>query len=422
MSEQILDDSKLSNGAKDAIDAVYDLFKSHKDYGATEFTLVYNGVPVKKDNKLVYTKNENGIKFYIKEAIKNASQKTKKNVYLRPNEVYTLFAKRMTSTKLCGVQTGISLPISKEFFEIKSDADLKYMFIESILYKTIRKLASEDYVGKRVINPINTEETLEPALTNALVRAFKEESIINYCNVVYAPKIIKKIYKAKPFYGVLKSYLPVVIECRYMYNPLTDNPAFNIRDYAIYKKAIERGRTFSIVDDKVSCTMLAHSEVCECLNINGFMRFTPQFLYKLLLSFSDTQNPELPSKSLDLLVAPQNTESLNGLKRVYTKQQYILAYQKLNSNQGAPQENTVNEESTDSTDGNATESQLALLKTYTAVNSLMYHLNNEYSKMLRYGLPATFEIGSSRAAFKKMYNMLSTASLLREVPVKNEGM
>lgn len=415
MNEENFEENKISSEMDTQISALYNLFESYQDYGATEFTIIYNGVPVKKDNKLVYIKNENGIKFYVKEAIKNASQKTKRNIYLRPHEVYTLFAKKMTSSKLCGIKTGISLPLKREYFDIKTDADLKYMFIESILYKTIRRLASEDYINKRVINPLDSSQTLDPALTNSLIKAFKEESIINYCNVIYAPKIIKKIYKVKPFYGVLKSYLPVVIECGYMYNPLTDNPSFNIKDYAIYKKAVERGRIFNIVDDKVKCTLLAHSEVCECLNLNGFMRFTPQFLFKLLLSTSNSQNPDLPSHNLDLLVAPQNIESLNGLKKVYTKQQYITVYQKLKLAQDAAESDSTESDSSD------VNTQMELLKSYTAVNSLMYHLNNEYSKMMHYGLPATFEIGSSRAAFKKMYDLLCTMTLLKEVPEKNEG-
>ena len=115
--------------------------------------------------------------------------------------------------------------------------------------------------------------------------------------------------------------------------------------------------------------MLTHEEICISLGLSKFMRFTPEFIYKVFVGLLRPDLPEFPSKQQFKYVLAAGEEQPEGFKRVYNENEFLQLRDKL-----------ANKVLTCETSGNTAAIDAANLEfnkvnAYIKIDTLRYHCN-----------------------------------------------
>ena len=206
----------------------------------------------------------------------------------------------------------------------------------------------------------------------ALKNVFKQKSYYSYLKFIYSraqSRIVPKCYKKKAFYGIQKAFVPVFIHYDYVYDPFVDDHESKaVSNSRLYNMAVEKNRSIK-VSEHLSCYMLTHEEICVSLGLSKFMRFTPEFIYKVFVGLLRPDLPEFPSKQQFKYVLAAGEEQPEGFKRIYNENEFLQLRDKL-----------ANKVLTCETSGNTADIDAANLEfnkvnAYIKIDTLRYHCN-----------------------------------------------
>lgn len=366
-----------------------DILLAQNDFKAPmEFNLIINGVLNTYQGKQVnVTKNDEGqVEYFYKESI-GTSRKSKKH---RINAHGERIQRHLESGKFFRINS-VPLAIRQESLVVKIDKNLRSIFIESPMYKEIRDRASglrKESHSMVISSKEGDKITLDSSQIDALVQELIDASKINYLNVVLGPRFLNKLKQASDrlgnFYSLNSIFVPILVESKYMFNPLTDvNTAastLRFKDSSLYKYAEENGRVVEIFSDGVlTMTLLTHKEICKCLGMSYFMRFTPQFFYKFAIGQIYGGSTIFPYIQTMLKVQglaetqEEEEQHMKDLKNAYTiadhdakMREVALACGKAKQ-AGEPIE--------------LLKKKFAILQQYYEMDSLMYTLENDLHKL-----------------------------------------
>lgn len=368
-----------------------------------EVTIVLNGKPELRSGKLVYASLNTDVSthrtelfFYTRQSATGmASQKTKEEII----NYYSYLVSVLLSNELYGVK--VPGNASQQGCSISVCNEMRCLLLESHLYANTRKLVEENY--NSVVTTFKFgEDYLSEEDCKSLREAFKKNSYADYDALFFesrSRKFLNKLkYRSKDFYGIQSSFIPVFLNYTKTYNPLLRNPL--IRKMGLYRKAVEKGRYEE--RGSLSCYYLTHREICEALNMNRFMRFTPSFLYKVFIGLLFPDNPNFPSDGHTVIVRPENDEDLVIIKRPYfSEQEFAYAVYEY--------QNLLKQE--DISDMKRSDAQRALreLGTYERQSSLFYACKANASILSNVG--CTYIDDDTRKTAAAYYEYVKAASL-----------
>lgn len=288
--------------------------------------------------------------------------------------------------------------VPNELCNVMVDGTLNFLIVESPLYYIARNAIKDNRVRIRLQNEyISMHETQ----VNQLIMAFKQLSFDNYYRFMYSKsqrRIINRCYKKKPFFNVLHAFIPVAIEYSYIYNPLLDDPSNDFFAHSkLMQMAVEKNRCVEINSD-LRCYMLTHEEICIALGLTKFMKFTPEFLYKLIVSLLRPDLASFPSKTRKIYVRKATDELVEGFKTVYTESAYDEKLAEL----ATQIENIKTEE-----ERQAIQKKLAILNEYSNIDALYYEIEKDRRALVNIGA-ATFD---NKVSTDTLYNILLEAQL-----------
>lgn len=318
----------------------------------------------------------------------------------------------LESPSFFGVDT-FSVPISAQNLDVKVDTAMGIIFIESSLYSAIKNLIMARPFAYRVIQ-ITAGERIEQIPLDTLkklVSAFKTAANVNFAEICFTTKFLNLINHASgtlgTFYSTLKTFVPVLIETNYLYNPLTDNPDYNFKDTTLYKKAVEKNRVKEVLrGGALTVTLLTQLELCQELGMHNFVRFTPQFLYKFLIGYIYPESGVFPNANSFIYATSEETTGTK-FKRVYKEYQYIALVREVREKMLDPV-NVDNDEIQASL-----SSDLDMLQTYSKVSTLYYAIKTDYYKLTHYGVTAC-DNTENKVTVTQLNDWLKVAKLRRE--------
>lgn len=376
------------------------LLNNPKFASAGECTIVLNGKFITRSSSLVYAKNKNGnLIFYTKAT----GDKDGIHTQILDNCAIQILNK-MNSTSFCGVDLGFSIPVTEDNFTLEIDTTLHIIFIQTSLYQKVRELIAQKNYTNVTLSFSKINKVIDSATVLTIVNAFKHEAYSNYLSVAYSNKFLNKVFKTPgySFYSLLKCFVPVLVECKYLYNPFTDNDSFSIKDKQIYKMAEEKDRIVEVLPDGIlTVSLLTHLEICQALGMSRMMRFTPQFLYKMIAGFLIQRDPEFPSTETTVLIKPSSASLDTSIKKWYTPLAYNRRIKELKQQY---------EETSDTQEKMKISTSLSALSAYTETDSLYAHIKNDYTKLVHYGISALDS--SENTSVEKLYEYLKVAKLL----------
>lgn len=353
----------------------------------SDFLMVINGEIVTMLSVPVYMeRSKDNVKFYYL-TLNSYTQKYDKNVV---NSSY--IDSYITGNDFCGIHLDRVPQCKMEDLTIYKLMDMKILFIESNLYSEVRKAASLS--SDKDITFQFGEYSYDSVLSRRIIQAFRDRSWINYFKLVYSSKFINRIYRTYglSFYSTLRAFIPVLIECKYMFNPLTEIPGASIKDQRFFKEVERPDRKFSIIgNNDLTVQMATHLEVCKALHMKYFMVFTPQLLYQMIAGFL-SGNQEFPNVRYSVWVT---NEAPEGLKKKYTDQGFIALRLKL----------------TDQAREDPKARQLLdELSVYTKRDTLYQYLITNRNSILNFGLAQACNVDGVNV--DKMYECLAAAEII----------
>lgn len=277
---------------------------------------------------------------------------------------------------------GISLPeisfgLTRD--TVKVDLDLGLLIIESAVYKLGRTAMS--YSDVNHIASYNGIE-LSAQTLNQIRAKFKEISYGNYLKLIYSVlqrRFIPRIYRRNSFYKIQRAFVPVFVQYDFVYEPLLgDKTDLTFINSEIYQTAVQKNRVVE-VNSHLRCYMLTHKEICEALHMKYFMRFTPDFLYKLLVGLGNYNLEGFPSKTTRVYLAPIDEDRNRGLKRIYTESEYNQELASLADTSLKMKDLGKEEEALQ------LESSFIALQHYREANTLRYHCEINFNKLTSFG-------------------------------------
>ena len=376
------------------------LLGNYKLESAGACNIVINSKILQKKGKQIFVKIEKGnVIYYYKDSEKvgNISKKVELQNY--GDTIQSM----LESDVFCGVQA-FRIPADEYSLSVKVDPSLHLIFIETPLYSAIRKLLTNRPYSLRKIRLSSGAETydLSPEEISRYVEAFKENACVNYMHVVYSTRFLNKISKMKggSFYGLLKVFIPILIETEYLYNPLTDNPDFDFRETSLYKKAVEMDRVKEVLPGgALKATLMTHREICEAIGMTRFMRFTPTFLYKFMIGSFYTGKGLFPNTAVKVYALPEDYFLPQKLKRAYRPEDFLSCLQEFKELLDRSKANGDTEKAKEY------EELIGYLRNYNEVDTLRWHISQDFSKLTRFGISALDE----KITQTEMYDYLRVA-------------
>lgn len=356
-----------------------------------ECSIVFNGRYVLYNNSLLYVVyKDRNLQFYIKARTNELGSSAVKKSIVQDGLEYLI--RKIESPLLCGYDTKISVPIDdRGDVNIFTDTNLKIVFIETVLYKSLRKICEDSTnIGKNHQISIrgkspdgnNTYSASFKSEVPNLIAAFKNEAYQNYLEIALSTKFINKIKKTYTgeFYNLFRTFIPILVECRYLYNPLLQGAAKDtFMDSKLYKMTVKKGRVLEILPNGVlTVYLLTHAEICDALEMERFMRFTPQFLYKLIVGFLKPNDLAYPNAAATVRIYNNSKELPSGLLSLYSENDYQTELRKLALK--------VKECREEGKTANKEEKLFeTLVENYTTSNTLLLHIHKDFNKLTHYG-------------------------------------
>lgn len=283
-------------------------------------------------------------------------------------EFFGILAGKLESGSFGGISTTYST-YDISMINVDVDVQLGLIMFESALYKIGRCLMAKDSNNYSLVAggyEFNSEDL------RALKNVFKQKSYYNYLKFIYSraqSRIVPKCYKKKAFYGIQKAFVPVFIHYDYVYDPFVDDHESKaVSNSRLYNMAVEKNRIIK-VSEHLSCYMLTHEEICASLGLSKFMRFTPEFIYKVFVGLLRPDLPEFPSKQQFKYVLAAGEEQPEGFKRVYNENEFLQLRDKL-ANKVLTCETSGN-----TADVDAANFEFNKVNAYIKIDTLRYHCN-----------------------------------------------
>lgn len=247
--------------------------------------------------------------------------------------------------------------------------NVRILLLESQLYRSVRKLVEEGKENNSTF--MFGDSAVDQQSIRALCSAFKKESYSSYADLIYSAKshrFLNKLQNYNKFYRTQRAFIPVFVDYKNVYNPLDDNKV--LKKSVLYKTAVEKGR--KIVIDNLSCYMLTHLEICQSLGMKYFMRFTPSFLYMLLVGLLNPSYTEFPNKGNTFYYNLNGGTTKRRLSMTEYQQRLEKAVEKA-------------ERATDEAERTEALAEQNELMNYQEIDSLYYAIIRDYSKLISIG-------------------------------------
>lgn len=235
--------------------------------------------------------------------------------------------------------------------------------------------------------------TLERVEVNRLINQFTDYQYCVYRDLVYTrtsggSRFINKFLHNQKLYSVLRAYVPVFVDISFLYNPMLHGNS-RIEESRLYKMAKEKGRYLEINDisstgsqdrQVSSCYLLTHLEICEALGLKNFVRFTPDFLYKLIVGMIRTDLDGFPGTGCESYrIISKDAVYNTPLKSKYTEERYQAELKSYIDKRNEAIQNGKTDEA------EVLEATVNLLVNYTQVDALMIACMESVSGIAAYG-------------------------------------
>lgn len=298
--------------------------------GANELAIILDGKYVTHSGKLVYIKvqGDQGKYLYCYYKMKDDNGKWQP-VDISDNICRKIYLTLTSATFYnFNIKDADAVPCSYSY--INSNVSLGFLILESPLYALGKKL-----MGYTEINMTTSLGNIMLSMQDLkdLKETFRRISYDCYLETIYNKvqnRIIQKIYKRNPFYNIQKTFVPVFISVAGLYNPLFDDvQSENYKRTELYKLATQKNRILE-VGENIKCYMITHKEICEAFHLSRFMRFTPDFVFKIYIGLLHPEYSEFPNKITKVYVPATNSEDNDLLKSKYSKVDYMNELQTLN--------------------------------------------------------------------------------------------
>lgn len=288
-------------------DIIAAIEKNQRFRDAKELTIVLNGEALCYRDKVVYAslsfaKNSDGMMAGRFACHYVETDNTGKPRCINCTAVVSQRIRNaVTSSELYGVST--KLICSTNMCSIEIDSDLQMLFIEGAIYHTVKMLIANGYTSSsgQFIRANGTEMTTQETIK--LVNNFKQVGLVNYAKLVFFRRFRTKVAKANSFLQIQKSFIPVYIDCSYLYNPLKMDSSLHFMDSTLYKES-EKRVVEVLPGGTLVAHMMTHLEICRALGMHNFMRFTPALLYSVVVGLLVGDSPNFPNLNLMVMHNP----------------------------------------------------------------------------------------------------------------------
>lgn len=359
-----------------------------KFLGGSEYSLIIDGRFATYKASLIYVQTINGyISYYIKTSHDNVMERVTLSDHVMQGKYDT--------TSFCGKHYPFITSATPENLNVIVDPDLRIIFVETFMYKKIRQMVESDTYHDATMLIKSADSMIPNSVVIDMVNQFKNCSYRNYLETAYTNKFLNRIYKVngRSFYSVLHCFVPVLIECKYLYNPLTDNPAINFKGTRLYREAEARERRFEALPEGVlTATLATHNEICDSLGMDYMVRFTPQFLYELITGFYNQGNVDFPNLNTKVLRATSRNYADYGLRPYYSRLQMANIMDSLK--QGTEEHS---------------KEAIEFLESYVESDSLWCGIDKYRLKLIHYG--ASMLDNKKNCTTNALYNYLAKAAL-----------
>lgn len=316
---------------------------------------------------------------------------------------------------------GMNLPLeyNENGITVKPIPALNTVIIESFAYrcacdiaeKQIEKEHSGSLLGlDQIILPL--EHEFSPIELGRFMDNFWDKSRIAYANLVYSNPnggdavFIKQLYKNSTrceFYKIMNAFVPTFIDCSLFFNPLRD---YTTVHSAMFTAAVSKNRVETVEknDYTISAYFMTQEEICRAFGLSKFMRFTPRFLYDILMGLL-YPGSDFPSINKKIMKGPATARNY-GLSSAMSAQEYESYVKRA--------EDAVFLHSSINVNGVITpgEEFQNFINSYTEVNSLWVECSKFTNKILKTGAyMLDKKPDGSRFTTEDIYNIVMAAKL-----------
>lgn len=203
---------------------------------------------------------------------------------------------------------------------------LNVIVLESSLYSALKELTKVGS-GKTVTIGGYTYSRVQ---INEMLLNFRLKGFSNYQSVVFgeSQRIVTRLRNRNAFYKIQNAFVPVFIDYVDIYNPFKDPNYANVQSTSLWQVASEKGRLVETEDESLSCWMVTHLEVCKAFGMKQFMRFTPEFLYRVFVGMK-LGIPGFPNVIDKVYVRLDPDSSKYGYSKIYTESGFFAELQKV---------------------------------------------------------------------------------------------
>ena len=373
------------------------IIKKLRDNALKDVAVVIDGAYLMSGSKMVYVRYQNDetnkayvLDFYTRD---DRSSNGRKKSTDTVDGALEIIRSKLTRNSIGKVQ--LENPGDVDMCRITLCDNLRLLIIESQLYSYVRDLIEKG--GRNTKTFDFNGQILTHDQVTAICDAFEEDSFVQYAKLVYSvskSRFVDRIQKADKFYATEKAFIPVFVDYKNVYNPLLHDPS--ILNSEIYYLAKEKNRFIQI--DNLSGYMLTHKEICQCLGMDRFMRFTPAFLYRLIVGLIHSKYSYFP-----------NTNEMRILNTADNSDQQILtveAYQKkCNSFKAIVESNTLPEDAKEKA-----KARLEELSRYATIDSLEAEVIENFDRLTHIG---SFVLDDRKAVTPQLlYSIVKKANLV----------
>lgn len=359
-----------------------------------DMAVIVNGSYLSYKQRTVYVSMNDAtstLNFFIRETVKE------------DNSIGTIYVTERILEKIDDIRNSRTLgnftynaEIPEGLVRVFVDGSLDLLIIEGGLYFIARQFIdpfvrdlntgewSKDVVTKRSTSQLFSMDSalqLSSDELRMLVSEFKKVSYTNYFELVFnkvQKRIINRCYKKSQFFNLLHAFIPVLIQYKWIFNPLVDDrnesATLGFANTELAHMAVEKKRLL-VVNENLSCYMLTHEEICKAFGLTKFTKFTPEFLYKYVVGFLRPDLENFPTVSRKLYVRTSDAEVSYKYAVKFSEAAYLQVMSEL-----AKQLDTANEE-----ERNEINKRIAILENYINVDALYYEIERNRRSIIQIG-------------------------------------